>query len=133
MFDNLTQSADGLLVGLFVVSLVIFFLFGPHKVYEAIFGSLFGLGIYLLIHEMTFVFPDITRTLLFGPWMVDNRGTLLLLAKIFTIVLFFVSPITIGMNVSGVVRGTLVFFIKLIFLSAFCVCFMVVLFSLLYG
>lgn len=133
MFDNLTQSADGLLVGLFVVSLVIFFLFGPHKVYEAIFGSLFGLGIYLLIHEMTFVFPDLTRTLLFGPWMVDNRGTLLLLAKIFTIVLFFVSPITIGMNVSGVVRGTLVFFIKLIFLSAFCVCFMVVLFSLLYG
>ena len=133
MFDNLTQSADGLLVGLFAVSLVIFFLFGPHKVYEAIFGSLFGLGMYLLIHEMTFVSPDVTRTLIFGPWIVDNRGSLLLVSKIFTIVLFFISPVTIGMNVSGVVRGTLVFFIKLIVLSAFCVCFMAVLFSFLYG
>lgn len=133
MLDNLTQSADGVLVGLFVVSLVVFFLFGPHKVYESIFGSLFGLGMYLLIHEMTFVSPDTTRTLLFGQWIVDNRGTLLWFAKGATVILFFVSPVTIGINVSGVVRGTLVFFIKLIFLSAFCVCFMVVLFSFLYG
>ena len=88
---------------------MIFFLFGPHKVYEAIFGSLFGLGMYLLIHEMTFVSPDVTRTLIFGPWIVDNRGSLLLVSKIFTIVLFFISPVTIGMNVSGVVRGTFSF------------------------
>lgn len=133
MLDNLTQSADGLLLGIFVVSLVVFFLFGPHKVYEAIFGALFGLGMYLLIHEMTFIYPDATYRLFLGPWIVDNRWSLLWVAKAFTILLFFVSPMTIGINVSGVVRGTLVFFLKLFFLSAFCVSFMVVLFSFLYG
>jgi hypothetical protein len=87
---------------------------------------------YLFIHEMTFVFPDVTRTLFFGQWMFDNRGALLWSAKVATLILFFLAPATIGINVSGVVRGTFIFFIKLMFLSTFFVCFAVVLFSFMY-
>ena len=132
MFDSLTNSADGLFILLYVIALVVFFLFGPHKVYESLFGSLLALGLYLLIHEMTFVTPEITRTFFFGNWIVENRGTLLLGAKILTLVLFFVTPMTLGLNVSGVVRGTFWFFLKVVVLSAFFICFGVVLFSMLY-
>jgi hypothetical protein len=62
---------------------------------------------------------------------VDNRGTLLWLAKWSALILFFVTPATLWLNVSGVVRGTFWFFFKTIVLSAFFVCFGVVLFSLL--
>jgi hypothetical protein len=131
MFDGLTNSADGLFILLYVITLVVFFLFGPHKVYESLFWALLGLGLYLFIHELTFVFPEITRTVFFWNWLVDNRGTLLWLAKWSTLVLFFVTPITLGLNVSGVVRGTFWFFFKTIVLSAFFVSFGAVLFSLL--
>lgn len=131
MFDGLTNSADGLFILLYVIALVVFFLFGPHKVYESLFWALLGLGLYLFIHELTFVFPELTRTVFFGNWLVDNRGTLLWLAKWSTLILFLVTPITLWLNVSGVVRGTFWFFFKTIVLSAFFVCFGVVLFSLL--
>lgn len=131
MFDGLTNSADGLFILLYVIALVVFFLFGPHKVYESLFWALLGLGLYLFIHEMTFVFPELTRTVFFWNWLVDNRGTLLWLAKWSALILFFVTPITLWLNVSGVVRGTFWFFLKTIVLSAFFVCFGVVLFSLL--
>ncbi len=132
MFDSLTNSADGLFILLYVIALVVFFLFGPHKVYESIFGSLIALGMYLLIHEMTFVSPEMTRTLFFGNWIVENRGTLLFGTKILTVLLFFSTPMTLGLNVSGVIRGTFWFFLKVILLSAFFVCFGIVLFSILY-
>lgn len=131
MFDGLTNSADGLLILLYVITLIVFFLFGPHKVYESLFWALLGLGLYLFIHELTFVFPEITRTVFFWNWLVDNRWTLLWLAKWSALVLFFVTPITLWLNVSGVVRGTFWFFFKTIVLSAFFVCFGVVLISLL--
>lgn len=132
MFDSLTNSADGLFILLYVIALVVFFLFGPHKVYESIFGSLLALGLYLLIHEMTFVSPEITRTFFFWNWIVENRGTLLLGSKILTLILFFVTPMTLGLNVSGVIRGTFWFFLKVVVLSAFFICFGAVLFSMLY-
>ncbi len=133
MFDGLTNSADGLFILLYVIALVVFFLFGPHKVYESLFWALLGLGLYLFIHELTFVFPEITRTVFFWNWLVDNRGTLLWLAKWSALILFFVTPITLWLNVSGVVRGTFWFFFKTIVLSAFFICFAIVLFSLLSG
>ncbi len=95
MFDSLTNSADGLFVLLYVIALVVFFLFGPHKVYESIFGALIGIGAYLLFHEMTFVTPEVTRTLFLGNWIMENRGSLLFVSKILTIALFFITPMTL--------------------------------------
>ena len=132
MFDSLTHSADGLFILFYVIALVVFFLFGPHKVYESIFGTLVGIGLYLLLHEMTFVSPEITRTFFFGNWIVENRGSLLFGAKILIIILFFITPMTLGLNVSWVIRGTFWFFFKVIILSAFFVCLGTVLFSMLY-
>ncbi len=131
MFDGLTNSADGLFILLYVITLVVFFLFGPHKVYESLFWALLGLGLYLFVHEMTFVSPEITRVSFFWNWLVDNRGTLLWLAKWSALVLFFVTPVTLWLNVSGVIRGTFWFFFKTIVLSAFFVSFWAVLFALL--
>jgi len=131
MFDSLTQSADGLFVLLFVIALVVFFLFWPHKIYESIFGCLLGLGLYLLIHEMTFIFPELTRTWFMGNWFVENRWTLLWLSKFIALLLFFITPMTLGLNVSGVVRGTFWFFLKTVILSIVFICFWTVLFSLL--
>ncbi len=131
MFDSLTNSADWLFILLFVISLVVFFLFWPHKVYESLFGCLIGLGLYLFVHEMTFIFPEITRSVFLGNWIVENRGTLLWISKFIALLLFFVTPMTLGLNVSGVVRGTFIFFLKTIVLSAFFICFGIVLFSLL--
>lgn len=133
MFDSLTNSADGLFVLLYVIALVVFFLFGPHKVYESIFGALIGIGAYLLFHEMTFVTPEVTRTLFLGNWIMENRGSLLFVSKILTIALFFITPMTLWLNVAGVIRGTFWFFLKVLLLSAFFICFGVVLFSMLYG
>lgn len=131
MFDSLTNSADWLLILLFVIALVVFFLFWPHKVYESLFGCLLGLGLYLFIHEMTFIFPELTRGAFMWDWLVENRGTLLWFSKFVALLLFIVTPITLGLNVSGVVRGTFWFFLKTIILSAFFICFGTVLFSLL--
>lgn len=131
MFDSLTNSADGLFILLFIIALVVFFLFGPHKVYESLFWCLLWLGLYLLIHEMTFVFPDLTRTLFLGNWLVENRGMLLWASKFIALLLFFITPMTLGLNVSWVVRGTLWFFLKTILLSAVFICFGIVFFSLL--
>lgn len=53
---------------------------------------------------MTFVYPEISRTVFLGNWIVENRGTLLWIAKFMALLLFFITPMTIGLNVSGVVR-----------------------------
>lgn len=131
MFDSLTNSADGLFVLIYIITVVIFFLFGPHKIYESIFWALLGLWLYLLLHEMTFVYTEITRTMFIGNWLVDNRGTLLWLAKWSSLLLFFITPATLWLNVSGVVRGTFWFFLKTIILSVIFVLFGTALFSIL--
>lgn len=117
----------------YIIALVLFFLVGPHKVYEWIFWALLGLGCYSLIHEMTFVAPDFTRTLFLGNIIVENRGTLLWISKVLVGVLFFVTPMTLGLNVAWVVRDTLWFFIKVILLSAFFVIFWVAVVDLLFS
>lgn len=131
MFDGLTNSADGLFILLYIIALVVFFLFGPHKIYESLFWALIWLGLYLFVHEMTFIYPEITRSIFLGNLLVENRGTILWASKWLVLILFFVTPITLGLNVSGVVRGTLWFFLKTIVLSIFFICFGVILFSLL--
>lgn len=131
MFDSLTNSADGFFILLFIIALVVFFLFGPHKVYESLFWCLLWFGLYLLVHEMTFIFPELTRTIFLGDWLVENRGILLWVSKFIALLLFFVTPMTLWLNVSWVVRGTVWFFLKTIFLSAVFICFGIVLFSLL--
>ena len=131
MIDELVNSADGLLVLIFIIVIVVFFLFWAHKVYESFFWALLGLGLYLFIHEITFVFPEITKTVFFWWWIVDNRGMLLWIAKILAILLFFFTPMTMWLNVYGVVRNTFWFFCKTLVLSVFFVCFWVVLISLL--
>ncbi len=131
MFDSLTNSADGLFILFFIIALVVFFLFGPHKVYESLFWCLLGIGLYLFIHELTFVFPEITRTVFLGNWIVENRGSLLWIAKILALLLFFITPMTLGLNVSGVVRWTAWFFIKTLILSVIFIIFGIAFFSLL--
>jgi hypothetical protein len=133
MFDSLTSSADWLFAIFYIIALIIFFLAGPHKVYEWIFGSIIALGCYMFIHEMTFVSPELTRGLFLGNWIVENRWTLLWISKVLIVGLFFITPMTLGLNVAWVVRDTLWFFIKVIFLSAFFLSFGIVLFSILFS
>lgn len=131
MFDSLTNSADGLFLLIYIITVVVFFLFGPHKIYESVFWALLGLWLYLLLHEMTFVYPEITRTVFLWNWLVDNRGTLLWIAKWSSLLLFFITPATLWLNVSGVVRGTFWFFLKTMILSLIFVFFGAALFSIL--
>lgn len=126
-----SNSADGLLVLLFVVVTVLFFLFWPHKAYESIFWALIGIGLYVFIHETTFIYPDITRSIYLWDWMIANKVTLLWIAKLTIVGLFFIAPISVGINVAGAVRNTLWFLCKTIILAAFIICFGVVLSSLL--
>lgn len=119
MFDNITQSADGLFILLGIMSLVAFFFAGPHKIYEAVFGSLVGIGCYIFVREMTFVFPEFTRSFFLGNWLVDNRGSILLVLKFATILLFFFTPLTLAINVSGLVRGNFWFIMKTLILGLF--------------
>lgn len=95
MFDSLTNSADGLFIIFYIIALVLFFLVGPHKVYEGIFGSLIALGCYIFFYEITFVQPEITRTVFLGSWLIDHRGTLLWITKMLSFALLFVTPMTL--------------------------------------
>lgn len=133
MFDFLSNSVDGLIILSYIISLVLFFLYWPHKVYEAFFGALLGLWCYLFVYQMTFVTPDITRTLLFGNLIVDNRGVLLLSSNAAMVFLFFFAPISVGIHARGMVRGSLWFISKIIILSACFVLFGVALLSLSSG
>ncbi len=63
--------------------------------------------------------------------MIDHRGILLWIGKIATVALFLFSPLTMGINVTGAVRGTFWFCLKVFVLSAFYIIFGIVLFSLL--
>gem|GEM_PF-1978144 len=40
MFDFLANSVDGLIILSYLIALVLFFLYGPQKVYESLFGAL---------------------------------------------------------------------------------------------
>ncbi|MFA6079985.1 MAG: hypothetical protein WC753_00700 [Candidatus Gracilibacteria bacterium] len=133
MFDFFANSVDGLIILSYIIALVLFFLYGPHKVYEAFFGALLGLGCYLFVYQMTFVTPDITRTLIFGNLIVDNRGILLFSSNVIMVFLFFFSPISVGIHARGMVRGSLWFVSKIIILSACFVLFGVALLSLSSG
>lgn len=42
MFDFFSQSADGVIILSYIMALVLFFLYGPQKVYESFFGALLG-------------------------------------------------------------------------------------------
>ena len=65
MFDFLANSVDGIIILSYIIALVVFFLYGPQKVYESLFGALLGLGLYLLLYQITYITPDTTRALLF--------------------------------------------------------------------
>ncbi|MEI6710824.1 MAG: hypothetical protein WCK88_00725 [bacterium] len=65
MFDFLANSVDGLIILSYIIALVVFFLYGPQKVYESLFGALLGLGLYLFLYQITITTPGITSTLFF--------------------------------------------------------------------
>lgn len=65
MFDFLANSVDGIIILSYIIALVVFFLYGPQKVYESLFGALLGLGLYLFLYQITYITPDTTRALLF--------------------------------------------------------------------
>lgn len=104
MFDIFTTSVDGLIILAYVIALVIFFLYGPHKVYEAFFGALLGFGCYLFLHQITFISPEYTRTLLFGNWLFEQRYFLLWWSHFMMIFLFFFAPISVGIHAGVMVR-----------------------------
>lgn len=123
MFDSLTQSADGLFVLIYIIFLVIFFIFWPHKIYEAILGSLIALGCYFFIHEITFVYPGILEWNFWGKWLIENRWNLLWCAKWGIFVLLILTPITLWVNVFWVKRNTFWFIVKTLFLTFFFLCY----------
>ncbi len=133
MFDFLANSVDGLILLSYIIALVVFFLYGPQKVYESLFWALLWLGLYLFLYQITYVTPDITRTLLFGSWILERRDFALWCAQCITIFLFFFAPISVGIHAGGMIRGSLWFLLKILVLSAFFVLFGVVLLSAVSG
>lgn len=133
MFDFLANSVDGLIILAYIIALVVFFLYGPHKVYEAFFGALLGLGCYLFLYKLTFISPEFTRTLLFWNWLFDQRYFLLWWSHFLMIFLFFFAPISLGIHAGVMVRGSLWFLLKIVILSAFFVVFWVVILVLASG
>jgi len=129
MFDFLANSVDGLILLSFIIALVVFFLYGPQKVYESLFGALLWLGIYLFLYQITYTTTDITRSLLFWSWILERRDFLLWIAHGLTLFLFFFAPISVGIHAGGMIRGSLWFLVKILVLSAFFVLFGVVLLS----
>lgn len=123
MFDFLANSADGLILLSYVIALVLFFLYGPQKVYESLFGALLWLGLYLFIYQVTFVTPDITRTFFFWNWIIERRDILLWSVNCLTVFLFFFAPISVGIHAGGMIRWSLWFLVKILVLSAFFVLF----------
>lgn len=133
MFDFLANSVDGLIILSYIIALVLFFLYGPHKVYESFFGALLGFGCYMFLYQMTFVNPDFTQTLIFGNWIMEKRGILLLSSNAAMVFLFFFAPLSVGINSHGMVRGSLWFVSKILVLSACFIVFGVVILSLASG
>ncbi len=129
MFDFLANSFDGLILLSYIIALVLFFLYGPQKVYESLFGALLGLGLYLFLYQITFVTPDITRTFFFWNWIMEKRDILLWATNCLTVFLFFFAPISVGIHAGGMIRWSLWFLLKILILSAFFVLFGVVLLS----
>jgi len=126
MFDFFAHSIDGLIVLSYIIAVVVFFLYWPHKVYEALFGALLGISCYLILYHMTFISPDFVRTLLFGNWIYEQRYFLLWWSHFLMIFLFFFTPISVGIHSWVIVRGSLWFLLKILLLSAFFVIFWVV-------
>jgi len=133
MFDFLANSFDGLILLSYIIALVLFFLYGPQKVYESLFGALLGLGLYLFLYQITFVTPDITRTFFFWNWIMEKRDILLWTTNCLTVFLFFFAPISVGIHAGGMIRGSLWFLLKILILSAFFVLFGVVLLTSVSG
>ncbi len=133
MWDNLTYSADALIILLYIISLVIFFLSWPHKVYEAILGSLIAVGAYFAIYHFTFTQEIYTSRLMWWNWSIEHRYNILWWLKLSFPILYIATPLTLGVNVIGVVRWTFFFFIKVFILSAFFVIFGTALFLSLYS
>lgn len=129
MFDFLANSVDGLILLSYIIALVVFFLYGPQKVYESLFGALLWLGLYLFLYQITYSTPEITRSLLFWGWILDRRELLLWSTNCLTMFLFFFAPISVGIHAGGMIRGSLWFLLKILVLSGFFVLFGVVLFS----
>jgi len=129
MFDFLANSVDGLIILSYLIALVLFFLYGPQKVYESLFGALLWLGIYLFLYQITYITPDITRTLIFWSWLLERRDVSLWIAQCLSVFLFFFAPISVGIHAGGMIRGSLWFLLKILVLSAFFVLFGVVLLS----
>lgn len=133
MFDFFSQSADGIIILSYVIALVLFFLYGPQKVYESFFGVLIGLGLYLFLFSVTYLSPETTRTIFFGSFLLEKRDFLLWCTNVITIFLFFFAPISMGIHAGGVIRWSLWFIFKILVLSAFFVLFGVVLVSAVSG
>lgn len=129
MFDFLANSVDGIIILSYIIALVIFFLYGPQKVYESLFGALLGLGLYLFLYQITYITPDTTRALLFWSLVLERRDLLLWSVNCLTVFLFFFAPISVGIHAGGMIRGSLWFLFKILILSAFFVLFGVVLLS----
>lgn len=126
MFDIIATSVDGIIFLATLIAGIVFFLFGVHKVYEAIFAVLIMIWFYLLIYVLTFITPETTLFAPWGTWMIRERNVILLWINIMMVFLYFFTPFSIGLNVGWVVRGTFWYFLKLIFLSLFYVAFGVV-------
>lgn len=129
MFDFLANSVDGLILLSYLIALVVFFLYGPQKVYESLFGALLWLGLYLFLYQITVITPGITSNIFFWNWILERRDTLLWSTNCLTIFLFFFAPISVGIHAGGMIRGSLWFLLKILVLSAFFVLFGVVLLS----
>ncbi len=129
MFDFLANSVDGIILLSYIIALVVFFLYGPQKVYEWLFGALIGLGLSLFLYQILVITPGITSNTLFGNWILARRDMLLWWANCLTVFLFFFAPISVGIHAGGMIRGSLWFLLKILILSAFFVLFGVVLLS----
>lgn len=133
MFDFFANSIDGSIVLSYIIALVLFFLYGPQKVYESLFWALLGIGVYFFLYSITYGSPELTRTMYMWDFIVEKRDYLLWCTNVLTIFLYFFAPISMGIHAGGVVRGSLWFLFKIVVLSWFFVLFGVVLLSAVSG
>lgn len=132
MIEEFTKTADPLIIVLYIISLILFFFFGPHKVYESVLWSIIAIGLYFLIHETTSTYSLTSQSFIWWNFLVENRLLLLRICKIWALTLLLATPITLWINVFWIRRNIYWYILKTIILSVFYILYLISIFIFLF-
>ncbi len=132
MIEQFSKTADPLFIVLYIISLVLFFFFGPHKVYESVLWSIIAIGLYFLIQETTSTYSLTSQSFLWWEFLIENRLFLLRICKMWTFALLIATPITLWINVFWIRRNIYWYILKTIILSIFYILYLISIFIFLF-